>query len=141
MPNKATRRYTPTSGAPKEKVRLDKWLWAARFYKTRGLANEAIKGGKVSINGQRSKPSQELKINDCVSLRQAPEQKTVIVRALSEHRGAATVAQQLYAETAESITKREKEKSLRQLAASQCHRGEGRPSKRDRRQLERLLRS
>lgn len=139
MSNKATPRHTSTIDATRDKVRLDKWLWAARFYKTRGLASEAIKGGKVSVNDQRSKPSREIKIDDCVNLRQGHDQKTVIVRALSEHRGAATVAQQLYEETAESISKREKEKSLRQLAASQHPQGQGRPTKRDRRLIHRFL--
>jgi ribosome-associated heat shock protein Hsp15 len=121
-------------------VRIDKWLWAARFYKTRGLAGEAIKGGKVSVNGARSKASRELRPGDSVTLRQGQEQKTVIVRALSDQRGPASSAQQLYEETAESVTRREQEKSLRQLAAAQRPRGEGRPTKRDRRQLERLQR-
>lgn len=124
-----------------QKVRIDKWLWAARFFKTRSLASEAIKGGKVSVNGQRSKPSRDVVIGDSINLRQGFDQKTVIVRALSERRGPATEAQRLYEETPQSLDKRSKEQALRQLASSQRPRGEGRPTKRDRRQIERLIRS
>jgi len=122
-------------------VRIDKWLWAARFYKTRSLASEAIKGGKVSVNGQRSKPGRELAVGDRVVLRQGYDERTVIVQALSDRRGPASVAQQLYEETAESIRRREKEKELRRLAAVQRPHGEGRPSKKARRQIHRFTRS
>jgi ribosome-associated heat shock protein Hsp15 len=124
-----------------QKVRIDKWLWAARFYKTRSLASEAIKGGKVSVNGHRAKPSREVEIEDVLTLRQGFDEKTVVVQALSEKRGPATVAQQLYQETEESIEKREKEKELRQLSAAQRPHGQGRPSKRQRRQIHRFTRS
>ncbi|MDT8384512.1 MAG: ribosome-associated heat shock protein Hsp15 [Gammaproteobacteria bacterium] len=124
-----------------QKVRLDKWLWAARFYKTRALATEAIKGGKVSVNGQRAKPSRELEVGDTLSLRQGFDEKTVVVRDLSDKRGPATTAQQLYQETEESVAKREKEKALRQLSAAQRPHGEGRPSKRERRLIHRFTRA
>ncbi len=126
---------------PVATVRIDKWLWAARFYKTRSLASEAIKGGKVFVNGQRSKPSRELDIGDQLVLRQGYEEKTVVVLALSGQRGPASVAQQLYRETPESIEKRDKEKELRRLAAVQRPLGEGRPTKRSRRQIHRFTRS
>lgn len=129
-----------TSPGATEKIRIDKWLWAARFFKTRSLASEAIKGGKIAVNGQRSKPSREVVIGDSISLRQGFEQKIVIVRGISARRGPATEAQRLYEETAQSMESRAKEKSLRQLASNQRPRGEGRPTKRDRRQIERLVR-
>jgi len=124
-----------------KKIRIDKWLWAARFYKTRSLASEAIKGGKVSVNRHRAKPSREVELGDTLVLRQGFDEKTVIVQALSDKRGPATVAQQLYQETAGSIQKREKEKELRKLAAVQRPHGEGRPTKRSRRQIHRFTRS
>lgn len=123
-----------------QKVRIDKWLWAARFYKTRSLASEAIKGGKVSVNGHRAKPSRDLEVGDLLILRQGFDEKTVVVRAISDKRGPATVAQQLYQETQESVDKREKEKELRQLSAAQRPHGEGRPSKRERRLIHRFTR-
>lgn len=123
------------------KIRIDKWLWAARFYKTRSLASTAIKGGKVAVNGQRAKPSRELEIGDTVTLRQGYDEKTVVVNALSGQRGPASQAQQLYQETSESLQKRDKEKELRQLAAVQRAHGEGRPTKRERRQIHRFTRS
>ncbi len=124
-----------------KKIRIDKWLWAARFYKTRSLASEAIKGGKVSVNSHRAKPSREVELDDTLVLRQGFDEKTVIVQALSDKRGPAVVAQQLYRETEDSIQKREKEKELRKLAAVQRPHGEGRPTKRSRRQIHRFTRS
>lgn len=126
-------------GAPK--VRIDKWLWAARFYKTRSLASEAVKGGKVSVNGNRAKPSRELEAGDVLVLRQGNDEKTVSVLDLSDKRGPATIAQLLYQETPESIAKREREKELRKLAAVQMPHGEGRPTKRSRRLIHRFTRS
>ena len=124
-----------------QKVRIDKWLWAARFFKTRSLATDAIKGGKVTVNGNRAKPSREVEVGDVLILRQADDIKTVSVLALSDKRGPATVAQLLYQETDESIAKREKEKELRKLAAVQIPHGEGRPTKRSRRMIHRFTRS
>lgn len=89
-------------------VRLDKWLWAARFYKTRALAREMIEGGKVHYNGQRSKPSKIVELNATLTLRQGNDERTVIVKAITEQRRPASEAAALYEETAESVEKREK---------------------------------
>lgn len=124
-----------------EKIRLDKWLWAARFFKTRSLAINAVKGGKVTVNCQHAKPGRELLIGDKLTIRQGYELKTVIVQSLSSQRGPASVAQQLYEETIESIKQRKKEKTLRQLSQAQRSRGEGRPTKRQRRQIHRFTRT
>lgn len=117
------------------KVRLDKWLWAARLFKTRGLASEAVKGGKVSLNGNRPKPSREVKLGDRLQVRQGFDERELIVRGLSDRRGPASVAQQLYAETAESLQRREHEAELRRQANAWRERGQGRPTKRERRQI------
>jgi len=93
-----------------QNVRIDKWLWAARFYKTRSLASEAIKGGKVHVNGNRTKPSREVELGDTLILRQGFDEKTVVVQALSDKRGPATVAQQLYSETEESMASERRKK-------------------------------
>jgi ribosome-associated heat shock protein Hsp15 len=123
------------------KIRVDKWLWAARFYKTRSLASEAIKGGKISLNDHRAKASRDINIGDVVVLRQGYDEKTVDVLALSDKRGPASIAQQLYQEHPESISKREKEKELRKLSAQHSPQGEGRPTKRSRRQIHRFTQS
>ncbi|MCW5636707.1 MAG: RNA-binding S4 domain-containing protein [Rubrivivax sp.] len=117
-------------------MRLDKWLWAARFYKTRALAAEAVARGRVEVNGQAAKPGRELKSGDRLRLRQGPDERIVDVRGLSTQRGPAAVAQALYAETPESLAARERAAELRRLAGGPAHApGEGRPTKRDRRQL------
>ncbi|MCB1974518.1 MAG: RNA-binding S4 domain-containing protein [Burkholderiaceae bacterium] len=119
-------------------LRIDKWLWCARFYKTRSLAAEEIAKGRISVNGLAAKASREVRPGDTVVLRQGPMQRIVVVRALSGMRGSAPVAQQLYEETAESIALREKAQELRRLApepAAALH--EGRPTKRDRRDIDR----
>jgi ribosome-associated heat shock protein Hsp15 len=120
-------------------MRIDKWLWAARFYKTRSLAAEAVEHDRVQVNGQGVKPSRELRVGDEVRLRQDVSGiRTVIVRGLSMVRGPAPVAQALYEETPESLATRERLAEQRRLApepaASQT---EGRPTKRDRRTWER----
>ncbi len=119
-----------------DRVRLDKWLWAARFFKTRALATEDISRGRVEVNGQVAKPSRELKPGDMLVLRHGVDRREVQVVALSALRGPAPVAQALYAETPESLAAREKAALARRTtpepAASQEH---GRPTKRDRRQL------
>ncbi|CAD5367232.1 Heat shock protein 15 homolog [Rubrivivax sp. A210] len=117
-------------------LRLDKWLWAARFHKTRALAADEIAHGRVSVNGQAAKASREVRVGDRIELRQGPLLRTLDVRGLSALRGPAPVAQLLYEETAESI-------AVRQKAAEQRRQGvepassieQGRPTKRDRRQL------
>jgi len=117
-------------------VRLDKWLWAARFYKTRGLAVAEIGKGRVSVNGQPAKPARSLRVNDEVEVRREGVARTVIVRGLSETRGPAPVAQALYEETAESVARREAQAQARRYGAEPSQAIEqGRPTKRDRRKL------
>lgn len=119
-----------------ERVRLDKWLWAARFYKTRALAAEEIGLGRVSINGAPAKASREPRPGDLLSLRQGPLTRTVQVLALSRTRGPAAAAQALYAETAESIAARQRAAEARRLGTEPAVSIEqGRPTKRDRRRL------
>ncbi len=120
-----------------EKLRIDKWLWAARFYKTRSLAVEEIDKGRVRVNEVEAKPAREVKAGDTVTLRQGPVTRTVVVRGISNQRGAAPVAQQLYEETADSL-------ALKALAVEQRRQGlepassleHGRPTKRDRRDID-----
>ena len=120
-------------------MRLDKWLWAARFFKTRSTAVEAITGGRVSVNGERAKPAKELKAGDAVSIRKPPFEFAVVVKSLSEKRGSAAVAAALFQETEESRARRAvlaaEMKSLPQP------RFKGRPTKKTRRDYERWLRS
>lgn len=123
---------------PAPGLRLDKWLWAARFYKTRSLAAEEIGKGRISVNGQVAKPSRELRPGDEVLLRQGPVQRTVRVLGLSAVRGPAPVAQQLYEETPESLLARQQAAEQRRLAAEPALAiAQGRPTKRDRRDIER----
>jgi len=120
-----------------DKLRIDKWLWAARFYKTRSLAVEEIDKGRVTINAQDAKPSREVKAGDTVALRQGVVSRTVTVLGISSQRGPAPVAQQLYEETAESLALRAQAAERRHLtlepSSSLAH---GRPTKRDRRSLD-----
>jgi ribosome-associated heat shock protein Hsp15 len=119
---------------PATRVRLDKWLWAARLYKTRALAADEIGRGRVVVNGLPAKASRELKPGDRVELRQGPVQRIVLVRALSGVRGPAPVAQALYEETPESIADRAQAAERRKLEPAAAIE-QGRPTKRDRRQL------
>lgn len=116
-----------------EKVRIDKWLWAARFFRTRSLAKEAIEGGKVHCDGVRVKVSKDVRPGMVFTIRQGFDEKTVEVKALSEVRGPASVAQALYEETAESIAQRELNTANRQ--ANNLAHPDHRPSKKDRRQI------
>ena len=120
-----------------EKLRIDKWLWAARFYKTRSLATEEIDKGRVRINDLEVKPAKEVKVGDSVALRQGPVTRLLVVRGISDKRGAAPVAQLMYAETEASIALREQLSEQRRLepASSQEH---GRPTKRDRRDIDKV---
>jgi ribosome-associated heat shock protein Hsp15 len=121
---------------PPGRVRLDKWLWAARFYKTRALAAEEIGRGRVTVNGAAVKASRELHPGDLVAVRQGPVLREVQVLGLSTQRGPAPVAQALYAETTDSRARREAAAEQRRLAAEPASSIEqGRPTKRDRRQL------
>lgn len=129
----------PASDDPTGKVRLDKWLWAARFYKTRSLSTEAIDKGHVRLNGLPVKPSREVKVGDTLELRIAQEPRTVVVRALSGVRGPAPVAALLYAETAASLKQRSEAAEQRRLAPEPAHsQPMGRPTKRNRRDIENL---
>jgi ribosome-associated heat shock protein Hsp15 len=117
-------------------VRLDKWLWAARFYKTRSLAADEIGKGRISVNGHAAKPSRELRLGDELELRQGPLTRTVRIRGLSHVRGPAPVAQTLYEETPESIAARAAAAEQRRLGAEPALSiTDGRPTKRDRRDL------
>ena len=119
-----------------ERVRLDKWLWVARFFKTRGLSADEIGKGRVEVNGQAAKASRELRPGDQVELRQGPVTRTLVVTALSQQRGSAVIAQALYKETPESIALREKQAQERRSGSEPALALEqGRPTKRDRRQL------
>ena len=119
-----------------DKVRLDKWLWVARFFKTRSLATEEVNKGRVQVNGQVAKASREVRLKDRVELRQALVQRTVVVQGLSHLRGPAPVAQALYAETPDSIAQREKAAiQARNAAEPSLTISQGRPTKRNRRDL------
>ncbi len=120
-----------------DRLRIDKWLWAARFYKTRGLAVDDLLLGRVEVNGQAAKPARELKVGDTVAVRRESVTRVVVVRGLSAMRGPAPVAQQLYEETPESVTAREKAAEQRRYAREPALSIEqGRPTKRGRRELD-----
>ena len=121
-----------------EKIRLDKWLWAARFFKTRSLAIEAVSGGKVQLNGARTKPAKEIDIGDKLTIRRGPYEWTVVVRALSLRRGPASAATLLYDETEES--KRNREEAVSEIRTQEWRspHTKGRPSKKNRRDLARF---
>ncbi len=119
-----------------EKVRIDKWLWAARFVKTRSLAAEAISGGRVHLNGVRAKPSKEVAAGDIVEITLGQTQWTVTVLKVSDRRGPATEAQLLYEESDESRERRMREAAQRRMAAPLGAELGARPTKRDRRRIE-----
>jgi ribosome-associated heat shock protein Hsp15 len=123
-----------------ERVRIDKWLWAARFFKTRSLASEAVDGGKVHVNGDRVKAARALKEGDRLEIRRGQEEFVVVVRTLSEQRGPAAAAQELYEETEESVTKRQAAAEQQRTLAAAMPRFEGRPDKRSRRALTKFTR-
>ena len=118
-----------------EDVRLDKWLWAARFFKTRSLATDAVNGGKVELNGQRPKPAKEVKVGDLLRIRVGPFVHAVTVRALSDRRGPPSAAALLFEESAESIAARERLREQHRLAPSVQYEEGGRPTKKDRRTM------
>ncbi|HKT61823.1 MAG TPA: RNA-binding S4 domain-containing protein [Gemmatimonadales bacterium] len=120
------------------RVRLDKWLWAARFFKTRSLAAEAIAGGKVQVNGDRAKRARPVQVGDRIRVRLGPYEHDIVVRALSARRGPATAAAELYEETPESIAARETLAAQLKSVHSVFGPDRGRPSKRDRREIDRL---
>jgi ribosome-associated heat shock protein Hsp15 len=122
-----------------DKLRVDKWLWAARFYKTRTLASEEIDKGRIQVNGAVVKPARELKAGDSLELRSGPVTRTVTVKAISDKRGPAPVAALLYQETEESINQRLQAAEQRRLAPEPAlSLQQGRPTKRDRREGEKL---
>jgi ribosome-associated heat shock protein Hsp15 len=119
-------------------IRVDKWLWAARFFKTRSLAAEAVSGGKIEINGERAKPSRVVRIGDKVGIRRGPYDWTIIVKDASRLRGSASQAQQLYEETEESRRKREAAIAQLRLERPPELAVPGRPSKKNRRAIQRF---
>ncbi len=119
-------------------VRIDKWLWAARFFKTRSLATDAVSGGKIKLNGAATKPARDVKAGDRLEIFNGDTRWEVVVQALSEKRGPATEARQLYEETAESIAAREAEQMRRKFTVEPAADIHGRPTKRDRRRLDRF---
>jgi ribosome-associated heat shock protein Hsp15 len=122
-----------------DKLRVDKWLWAARFYKTRTLASEEIDKGRIQVNGAVVKPARELKAGDSLELRSGPVTRTVTVKAISDKRGPAPVAALLYQETEESINQRLQAAEQRRLAPEPAlSLQQGRPTKRDRREGDKL---
>ena len=119
-------------------IRLDKWLWAARFFKTRSLAADAVSGGKVEMNGDRAKPSRIVRASDKLTIRRGPYEWTVVVKDVSRSRGPAPRAQQLYEETIESASEREAAIAQMKLERSPKFDIPGRPSKKDRRAITRF---
>ena len=120
------------------KLRLDKWLWAARFFKTRSLAKAAIEGGKVQLGGSRVKVSKEISVGDQLRIRQGWDEKDIEVLALSDQRRGAPEAQSLYRESADSITRREETAAARKAAGGMIERPARRPTKKQRRQIHRF---
>ena len=118
-------------------VRIDKWLWAARFFKTRSTAQQAVEGGKVRVNGERVKPAKELRVGDELSIQIGAAEWAIRVEQLSDKRGPATVARTLYAEDEASRVRREEQEALRKFAADPAQDRHGRPTKRERRELDR----
>ena len=121
-----------------DRLRVDKWLWAARFYKTRSIAKTAIEGGKVHLDGQRVKVSREISIGERLTVKQGWDEKEVVVKALSDQRGPASIAQTLYEETPESIVRREREAQARKAAGGATARPTQKPGKHERKALEKL---
>jgi ribosome-associated heat shock protein Hsp15 len=119
-----------------DSVRIDKWLWAARFFKTRSMANDAVECGKVRLNGNRIKPARNVKVGDILDIDNGATEWEVEVHGLTDKRGSASVAQTLYAETAQSIAQRQKKTEQRQFFREPSAALKGRPTKRDRRQLD-----
>ncbi|NIM50694.1 MAG: RNA-binding protein [Gemmatimonadales bacterium] len=123
-----------------DKVRVDRWLWAARFFKTRSLAAEAVDGGKVQVNGTRVKRSKLVEVGDVLRIRKPPYEYTIDVRGLSEHRGPAKTAQTLYEERPASIHARGLLRERLRYQPTTTYEGKGRPTKKQRREIRRLKR-
>jgi ribosome-associated heat shock protein Hsp15 len=129
-----------SQAAPAERVRIDKWLWAARFYKTRSLATEAVDGGKVHVNGARVKAARPLRAGDRVEVRRGDDLLEVVVVDLSEKRGPATAAQTLYEETPASVTRRQDQAEAHRKLSAAMPRFDRRPDKKERRAISRFRR-
>ena len=123
-----------------ERVRIDKWLWTARFFKTRSLATDAVAGGHVHVDGERVKPARDVKVGDRLEIRRGQTRFTVVVTALADRRGSAPAAAELYEETPESIAARAQHREQRRLAKPIGADLSERPTKRDRRRLDALRR-
>jgi ribosome-associated heat shock protein Hsp15 len=123
---------------PRDRIRLDKWLWAARFYKTRSIAAQAVDGGKVKLNGDRAKPSKDVQPGDRLELAAGEVRWDVSVLAVSARRGPAAEAAKLYAESEESRARRERALAERRAGRHPAHDTRGRPTKRDRRMIRRF---
>lgn len=121
-----------------DQVRLDRWLWAARFFKTRALAAAAVAGGKVQVHGVRAKPAKQIHPGDALRIRVGPHEWLVTVRTLSERRGPPKVAQALYEESPEGRAARERLAEQLKIAPAPAYQGKGRPTKKQRREIERL---
>ncbi len=121
-------------------VRIDKWLWAARFFKTRSLASKAVSGGKVYLNGQRVKAAKVVSINDTIHIRKGQLEFDIVVLGLSGKRGPATIARTLYVESQDSINKREQERQERSLFYASQKMPAKRPGKKDRRKIREFIR-
>jgi ribosome-associated heat shock protein Hsp15 len=123
-----------------ERVRIDKWLWAARFFKTRSAATDAVAGGHVQVGGERVKPAKEVRVGDTLEIRRGEIRWTVVVTGIGERRGSATAAAELYDETAESLAAREQQRNERRLTRPLGADLSGRPTKLARRRIEALRR-
>jgi ribosome-associated heat shock protein Hsp15 len=121
-----------------DSVRIDRWLWAARFYKTRSQAAGAIEGGKVRLNDARPKTGAAIRVGDLVRVRMGPIERTLRVTGLAERRGTAAAAAALYEETADSLARRRQREAQLKLMPETSFRGKGRPTKRERREIDRL---
>ncbi len=129
---------TPARTDPVQRVRIDKWLWAARFFKTRSLAAQAVEGGRVRLNGQRVKPAKVLSAGDELAIRVGGLEWIVIVSMLDDRRGPAEAARRLYAETEASQVRRKEAEAARRLHVGPVREERGRPTKRDRRLIRRF---
>ncbi len=129
---------SPADDSPHERLRLDKWLWAARFFKTRTLASDSIDAGRIQLNEARAKPSREVRIGDRLDIQTGEVRYVVIVRALSGRRGPAEEARTLYEETADSLARREAERERRRIQPEPSQSLHGRPTKTQRREIDRM---
>ena len=123
-----------------ERVRIDRWLWAARFFKTRSAATDAVAGGHVQVGGERVKPAKDVRVGDTLEIRRGETRWTVVVTGIAERRGSASVAAELYEETAESLEARERQRLERRLARPLGADLDGRPTKQARRRIDALRR-